>query len=100
IAALVPPERTVVVVADGYAALAEEQLALYPGVEIVRQPANRGTGAGVLLPLAHVLARDPAARAVVFPSDHHVHREAPFIDAVERALLAAELSGTGVTLVG
>jgi mannose-1-phosphate guanylyltransferase len=100
IAPIVPPERTVVVVAEHHADLAEEQLAHYPGVEIVRQPADRGTGVGLLLPLAHVLARDPEARVVVLPSDHHVQRGSPFIDAVKQAVSAAELSDLGVALVG
>jgi mannose-1-phosphate guanylyltransferase len=100
IAPLVPPQRTVVVVADNRMELASEQLAFFPGVEIVRQPSNRGTAAGVLLPLLHVLARDPEARVLVFPSDHHFRREAAFVDAARRAVRAAEATARGVALVG
>lgn len=100
IAPIVPPSRTVVVVADGHADLATVQLAEFQGATIVRQPANRGTGAGVLLPLAHVLARDPDARVVVFPSDHHVARESAFAAAVKRAVRAADTARSGVALVG
>jgi mannose-1-phosphate guanylyltransferase len=56
IAPLVPAERTVVVVSESDAAIAEEQLAGYPGRRLVLQPSRRGTTAGLLLPLAHVLA--------------------------------------------
>ena len=100
IAPLIPPERTVVVVGDDQVDLARHQLAGYSGVEIVRQPLNLGTGPGVLLPLAHVLARDPEAHVVVFPSDHHFMRDDAFLDAVKRAVAAAAARSGGVTLVG
>ena len=100
IAPVVPPQRTVVVVGERYRALAEAQLAEFPGVEVVAQPRNLGTAVGVLLPLAHVLARDPAARVILFPSDHHVRRRAPFLDGVRRAVLAAQASAGGVALMG
>ena len=100
IAPLVPPSRTVVVISENQRELAELQLAEFAGVEIVVQPHNRGTAVGVLLPLSHVLARDPQARVVIFPSDHHVARETPFLDAVGRALTAAMKARAGTALVG
>jgi mannose-1-phosphate guanylyltransferase len=100
ISGLVPASRTVVVVGEHHVALATDQLTPFPGVQIVRQPMNRGTGPGVLLPLAHVLARDPQARVLVFPSDHEVRRVDPFLDAARRAVLAAEEAHCGVALLG
>jgi mannose-1-phosphate guanylyltransferase len=100
IASIAPPERTVVVVSDAYEALAREQLAGYPGAEVVTQPLNLGTGPGILLPLAHVLARDPGAAVGIFPSDHHIRRTEPFVEAVERALAVAPATETGVALLG
>jgi mannose-1-phosphate guanylyltransferase len=100
IAPVTPPERTVVVVSDACEALARTQLEGYPGVEIVTQPGNLGTGPGILLPLAHVLARAPQANVAVYPSDHHVRRTEPFCDAVERAVRTAALSEDGVALLG
>lgn len=99
IAPLAPPERTVVVVPTAYEALAQAQLRGFPGVEIVAQPRNRGTGPGVLLPLAHVLSRAPGARVAVFPSDHHVRRPSVMVAAVRRALRAADVSPAGIALV-
>ena len=84
IAPLVPHERTVVVVSDRYAEIARAQLAFYPGVEIVVQPSDRGTGPGVMLGLAHVLARAPEADVAVFPSDHHIERPEALLNAVRR----------------
>ena len=69
---LVPPTRTVVVVSERDEPIARAQLAGYPGVELVRQPLDRGTAAGLMLGLAHVRARDPHAEVAVFPADHHV----------------------------
>jgi mannose-1-phosphate guanylyltransferase len=100
IAPLVPSDRTVVVVADNQLDLAQGQLALFSGVEIVCQPRNRGTAAGVLLPLLHVLARDPEARVLVFPSDHHFRRDSAFVAAARRAVHAAEETASGVALLG
>ena len=84
IASLVPSARTLVVVSEKHARLAIEQLQAFPGVEIVLQPANQGTTAGVLLPLAHVLGRDPEAVVTVFPCDHRFGRESVFFAAVRR----------------
>jgi mannose-1-phosphate guanylyltransferase len=100
IAPVTPPERTVVVVADAHEELARKQLEGYPGVEIVTQPANLGTGVGILLPLAHVLARAPQANVAVYPSDHHVRRTEPFCDAVNRAVKIAGSSRSGIALLG
>lgn len=85
LANLVPQERTVVVVAKEWASLAAKQLEEYPGVRIVPQPMDRGTAAGILLPLCHVLAHDPHADVLVSPSDHHIERP----DALAEALTEA-----------
>jgi mannose-1-phosphate guanylyltransferase len=100
ITALVPRQRTIVVVAEDCKALTETQLRDYPGIKIVYQPENRGTGAGVLLPLAHVLAQDPGANILLFPSDHHVEREGPFRDAIHRAVLATDFAPSRTVLIG
>jgi mannose-1-phosphate guanylyltransferase len=100
-ASVAPGDRTVVVVSDTHEATARLQLRGYPGVEIVSQPRNLGTGPGILLPLCHVLARDPTARVAVFPSDHHVRRPQVFVEAVARGFDAAAIDPEcGVALVG
>jgi mannose-1-phosphate guanylyltransferase len=92
--------RTLVVVGEGRAALAHEQLRGRAGVEIVRQPRNVGTAPGILLPLAHVLARAPEATVVVTPSDHHFSRPERFTGKLPYAAVAAGAAPTGVCLVG
>jgi mannose-1-phosphate guanylyltransferase len=84
---LAPWERIVVVATAGHAVLAREQTAALGPAVVLVQPANLGTGPGLLLPLAHIRAVDGNARVLVLPSDHHVARPAVF----HRAL--ADLGG-------
>ena len=95
-----PTTRTVVVVSERDEEIARAQLGLYPGVEVVRQPADRGTAAGLMLGLAHVRARDPHAEVAVFPSDHHVKDATAWCTAVRRARAAARIAPSGVALLG
>jgi mannose-1-phosphate guanylyltransferase len=96
---LVPPERTVAVVAACHEALAREQLTEFGGLEIVAQPRNVGTGPGVLLPLLHVLARDSRADVALVPSDHDFRAPAKMRQAVLTAKRAAR-SGANMVLIG
>jgi mannose-1-phosphate guanylyltransferase len=66
-------------------------------VDVVAQPSNRGTGPGILLPLARILAREPGARVVVLPSDHYVRDEATFEHSIR---VAARASDDQVALIG
>lgn len=100
IAPVIPPERTVVVVADGHEELARSQLREMPAVEIVTQPRDLGTGPGILLPLAHVIARAPNATVAVFPSDHHFERAEPLRSALKTAAIASEEASSGIALIG
>jgi len=97
---LVPTTRTVVVVSERDEEVARAQLGLYPGVEVVRQPQDRGTAAGLMLGLSHVRARDPHAEVAVFPADHHVKDSITWCAAVRRARAAARIVQSGVALLG
>jgi hypothetical protein len=52
------------------------------GPQVLAQPENRGTAAGVLLPAHWISWRDPEATVAVFPSDHFVLEEATFMEHV------------------
>jgi mannose-1-phosphate guanylyltransferase len=91
--------RIVVVVAADREETAKEQLRAYPGVDVVAQPRNLGTGPGVLLPLSRILAKDAKAQVVILPSDHYVRVEAAFVTSVLRAETASRARDS-VTLVG
>jgi mannose-1-phosphate guanylyltransferase len=89
--ALAPAHRVVVVGAAPHAAWLEAHLRPWRrrGVGLILQPRNAGTGAGVILGLAHVWRRAPSARVVVLPSDHYVASPDVFVGAVRAARDAA-----------
>jgi mannose-1-phosphate guanylyltransferase len=81
LAPVVPERRMVVVVPKAYQALAHDQLASAPGVQLVAQPLNRGTGPGLALGLAHLRRQAPHALVLVSPSDHYMADARPFLEA-------------------
>ena len=85
-AAIVRWPRILVVVAERHRRYWSQALADLPQENIIVQPRNRGTAAGILLPVLDiVLHRDRDARVLVLPADHHVGSEA----VLRRGLLAA-----------
>jgi mannose-1-phosphate guanylyltransferase len=80
---LIPRERVLTVVGAAHAEIFRDQLADRVEGTVIVQPANRETGPGTMLPLAHVLHADPEARVVVLPSDHFVEEEDRFMLHVE-----------------
>lgn len=99
-ARLAPKRRTLVVVAEEHRAFWTRELADHPAENLIVQPRNRGTAAGILLPLLHVLERDPDARIALFPSDHHVAREELLEFSLLLALHALDERDSGLTLLG
>lgn len=97
---LIPPERTVVVVASRYERLAREQLSDFSGIEFVAQPRNVGTAPGVLLPLVHVLKRDPRADVAIVPSDHAFRSPDAMLQAMDRAQRVVDVSRSSMVLLG
>lgn len=72
---LIPRDRILVIVSEDHREEVRQQLGHWPAHNVIFQPANRDTGPGILLPLAHVTNRDPEARVAVFPSDHFIINE-------------------------
>ena len=97
---LVPHERIVTIVAAQHREWWQAELRDLPPDNVVVQPRNRGTAAGVLLPLLLVHARDPGAEVVLMPSDHWVDRADVFASAVEEALIEATEPGDRIVLLG
>jgi mannose-1-phosphate guanylyltransferase len=71
-----------------------------PADNIVVQPVGRGTAHGILLPVLHILARDPEATILVLPSDHYVHDEEVLRRALLNAIARAKLRTQQVFLLG
>lgn len=93
-------ERVVTIVAAEHRELWGRALRGVPARNVIVQPRNRGTAAGVLLPLVRVLALDPEARVALFPSDHHVQDERTLAASLRDALEGARDESGGVTLLG
>jgi mannose-1-phosphate guanylyltransferase len=100
VARLVPPERTVVVVAENRRKMAEAQLGRYQGVQIICQPANAGTGPGILLPLSVIKAQSPKATLMITPSDHYIPELAQFLAAARLAAATVRYSPSGLVVLG
>lgn len=97
---LIPPERVLVVVSTDHQRDVEAELAHWPSQNVIYQPLNRDTAPGILLPLAHITNRDPAATIVVFPSDHFIRDEERFIGAVRKALRELQRDPARMVLLG
>lgn len=67
---------------------------------LIVQPRNRGTGNGVLLALAHILKRDPQARLIFLPADHHVLAEEKLIQTMLSALAEMPAKTREIFLLG
>ena len=70
-----------------------------PG-SVLEQPRSRGTAAGVFLPAAYVLAENPEATLILFPSDHFIYPERRFCDHMVHAMEMAEEYPERIVLVG
>ena len=68
--------------------------------QIILQPRNCNTAAGIFLPLTYVLARDQNATVVIYPSDHFVYPENRFVETVRRAIRAAEVLAERLIVLG
>jgi len=79
-------ERICAVVAREHRQWWEPALAWLPPKNVIVQPSNRGTANGILLPLLHILQRDPDARIALLPSDHNVRDEVTLERSLRRAI--------------
>jgi mannose-1-phosphate guanylyltransferase len=84
---VVPKEHVVTVVAEQHRRFWERELSDFPVGNVLVQPRNRGTGAGLLLPLLDLhLHRDATARVLVLASDHYVEDEQTLQQSLAQAL--------------
>jgi mannose-1-phosphate guanylyltransferase len=98
--ATTPAARVVAVVAEKHRRHWSGELDGLPPENVLVQPTNRGTAAGVLLPLLAILERDPRACIAILPSDHHVREEPVLRIALLLALQYADRHASKVCLLG
>lgn len=99
-AGVVGDQRVMTVVAAAHRRWWEKDLARLPRENVIVQPMNRGTAAGILLPLLAIAERDPSASVVVLPSDHGVEDEAVLRRSMRDALDEAERDPERLVLLG
>jgi mannose-1-phosphate guanylyltransferase len=98
--ALVPPERTVVLVAAEHRRFWTDGIRGVPEDNVIVQPANRGTAIGILLGATVILKRDAQAVLAVLPSDHFVEHEAALWRGISRGFAASDLEPQSVSFLG
>src|SRR5262245_17253926 len=87
---ITPPSQKITVVARDH-----QQSGWVNGLEeqegrVLAQPRNLGTGPGIFLALTYILRTTPDASVVLFPSDHFIYPEEPFLDVVRVSLELTE----------
>ena len=100
VAMIVAPERTVVVTTKSHSPFFSAELSEAGGPAPVVQPRDRGTAAGVLLPVHWIARRDPHAVVAVFPSDHFVADDRAFMAHIADLTAAARRHPERVLLLG
>jgi len=95
-----PPERACAIVSEHHARWWQALPMAVPAENLIVQPRNRGTAVGILLPLLHILHRDPDASLLVLPSDHYVRNEATLANSLQAAVREVEHRGDRIVLLG
>ncbi len=97
---IAPPEQIVTVVAAQHEHWWKHELKGSPSDNIIVQPENRGTAAGILLPALWIAQHDRSATVVILPSDHYVESEETLNDSLSNAVSAVDRSEAPVVLLG
>jgi mannose-1-phosphate guanylyltransferase len=97
---LAVPERTITIVDETHRGHVRALGRTGELGEVVYQPMDRGTAAGVLLPLAAVVASAPDALVVITPSDHGVEDAECFRRGITRAIARVESGTSEIVLFG
>ena len=94
------PERTCTIVSNHHRQWWSSLLSRQPSENVIVQPRGRGTGIGILYSALHIAARDPFARVVILPADHHVRAEGVLRKAMLDALASADAGAESPVLLG
>jgi mannose-1-phosphate guanylyltransferase len=94
------PQRTCAIVAEHHRRWWQSLQLNIPASNLIQQPRNRGTATGILLPLLHIVHRDPEAMLLVLPSDHYVRNEDVLADSLRSAMTELARDRNHVILLG
>jgi mannose-1-phosphate guanylyltransferase len=100
LAPLTDPLHTVTVVDETHHSYVDSLRARLPIGEVIYQPADRGTAAGVLLATSQVSMCDPEALLVITPSDHGIKNADEFRAGVLAAVAHVRRYRDDVVLLG
>jgi mannose-1-phosphate guanylyltransferase len=100
VAGLIPASRTVTVVDRTHREFVNALAELPRLGQVIYQPSDRGTAAGVLLGLAAVIDAAPDAIVLITPSDHGIARPEVFSDGVRQAVARVEAGQNEILLFG
>src|SRR5580700_6489049 len=82
---IVPRRRICAIVARSHERYWRRMLRSFPEANLIVQPRNRGIANGLLLGALRILERDPLARIIFLPADHHVLHEWSLIGSIRAA---------------
>ena len=99
-AAVTSAERICAVVSADHRRWWGEQLECLYTDNIFVQPRNRGTANGILFPVLTILQRDPDARILLLPSDHHVRNESTLAESISVAVARSRPPSPEIVLLG
>ncbi|HEY0682223.1 MAG TPA: sugar phosphate nucleotidyltransferase [Steroidobacter sp.] len=94
------PERITIAVSEHHRHWWQDLNLRVPSRNLISQPSNRGTAQGILLPLLHILHRDPEASILVLPSDHYVSNELVLGASLREAMAEIIETPEGILLLG
>lgn len=98
--AVVAPERTCVIVAEHHRRWWQALPLNIPPENLIRQPRNRGTANGILLPLLEMAHRDADANLLVLPSDHYVRNEDVLASSLRQVMVELKQERDQIVLLG
>jgi mannose-1-phosphate guanylyltransferase len=96
---IAPDSKIVAVTVRDFEQISKVQIARRR-VDLLVQPANRGTSGAIYFALSHIMWRDPGARVVIYPSDHFVEPEATFVESIRAATELSALIPDKLVLIG
>jgi mannose-1-phosphate guanylyltransferase len=97
---IVPPDRVLTVVSCDHMKWLEASTTMGISGPVIRQPANLDTGPGVFLPVTYILAADPSATVLIFPSDHFIFPRGRFLSHVTQLVALANRYTEQIVVIG